>query len=154
MKTKLLVISDSHGNQVKIEQALVKEHPVDWIVHCGDGAGDLAPVRVPPGVNVIRVLGNVDTWRGYDYERQVIQEINGATVMAVHGDLFRVQDGFDQLVIEARLHRADLVLFGHTHVTTHREGRPVLFNPGTASKGSYGVVFIEKGRMEFHHRRL
>ncbi len=154
MKTKLLVISDSHGNSFKIEQALERERPVDWIVHCGDGAGDLAHVPVHRGVNIIRVLGNVDTWRGYDYERSVVQQIEGVTVMVVHGDLFRVQDGFGVLEREAEKHGAGLVLFGHTHVKLLRNGNPVLFNPGTVSKGTYGVILIEDGQMEFHHRQV
>ena len=36
---KVLVVSDTHGRDEKLEAAVQKEAPVDLLVHCGDVEG-------------------------------------------------------------------------------------------------------------------
>ena len=139
---KVLVVSDSHGNTAKLGRIIRREAPFDVLVHCGDGAGDLIQVDIPLGASVIRVSGNVDLARNLDAERLVVQEIGDLTVMVSHGDEFRVHAGYEVIERSGRSHNADVVLFGHTHVAYHGEGRPVLLNPGPATNGKYGLLHL------------
>ena len=43
-------------------------------------------------------------------------------------------------LISKTITEADIVLFGHTHVKYCRGEKPVLFNPGPANNGCYGVI--------------
>ena len=151
MEHKVLVVSDSHGNFTRLNKIYEHEKPVSTIVHCGDGVGDLFHVPVSSGVRVITVTGNVDLGRGYDMERIVVSTINGVKVMVTHGDIYRVQNGCKSLYDAGREHEVDVVLFGHTHKQYIKEGRPVLFNPGTVSHGFYGILTIGNGIELSHH---
>ena len=46
-----------------------------------------------------------------------------------------------------------MVLFGHTHKKYLAEGTPLLFNPGAAQGGLYGVVVMGE-RIEVFAKRL
>ncbi len=153
---KVIVFSDSHGNYVKIDGILRKEGSCDCIVHCGDGAGDLASASLPQSVPVIRVLGNVDLHRGLDLERLEVATLEGRRVMVVHGDLFGVNNDLELLSQEGLRRKADMVFFGHTHVPCYRQGSPALFNPGTVTRGCYGVVYLRPGPEQplFLHKNL
>lgn len=140
---KILVVSDSHGNTVRLGRIVGRESPFDYLFHCGDGAGDLAYVDVPAGTTVIRVCGNVDMARNLDAERLVVMQIGPMTVMAAHGDQFRVNYGYGEIEREGRRMNADIVLFGHTHAAYHGGTKPVLFNPGSANNGRYGLLYVE-----------
>ena len=36
---KILVVSDSHGRDENLEQAVMQETPFDMLIHCGDVEG-------------------------------------------------------------------------------------------------------------------
>jgi len=139
---KILVVSDSHGNYTRLNKIIKKEYPFDYIVHCGDGVTDLFQAEVPSDAKVLRVTGNVDLGRGLDLERVQIEEINGKRIMVTHGDIFSVQNGFDMLINQGKREGADIIFFGHTHIEYLFGNSPVLFNPGAANHGQYGVVTI------------
>jgi uncharacterized protein len=140
---KVLVVSDSHGNTAKLGGIIRKEKPFDYLIHCGDGAGDLFHIDVPTGAAVVRVCGNVDLARGVDAERLVVLPIGPLTVMVTHGDQFRVNAEYAAIEREGRTRSADIVLFGHTHSAYHGGKKPVLFNPGPAANGRYGLLFVD-----------
>ncbi|HOW83089.1 MAG TPA: YfcE family phosphodiesterase [Spirochaetota bacterium] len=142
MSCKILVISDTHGNQVKTGMIIKKEAPFDCLVHCGDGIGDLEGMPIPVSATVIKVPGNVDLYRYRGLDRIETAEICGRSIMVVHGDIFGVHSDYAGLIDAARERDVDIVFFGHTHVPLYREGSPVLFNPGTVTNGSYGVVTL------------
>lgn len=140
---KALVVSDSHGNTVRLGRIIRRELPFDYLFHCGDGAGDLVHVDIPPGAQVVRVSGNVDMARNIDAERLVVLPVGGVTVMVSHGDEFRVHAGYEAIEREGRRRNADIVLFGHTHSAYHGGTRPLLLNPGCANNGRYGLVYVD-----------
>ncbi len=150
---KIVVVSDSHGTIVKLAKILDFERPFDCLVHCGDGVGDLFHVDLEDGTTVVRVSGNVDIARGSDCDRVTFFEVAGARVMVAHGDQFRVHHDYSWILREGREKNADVVLFGHTHIRYRGEGMPILFNPGPASGGHYGIITIGKGLL-FEHRKL
>lgn len=142
MGIKLLVVSDSHGNTVRLERIIRAEIPFDYLIHCGDGAGDLMRVSLPRDVPVLRVSGNIDLARGMDLERRIIEKIGTFTFMITHGDLQGVHRDTLGLLDEGRARRCDIILFGHTHRPYQSGGKPVLFNPGAALNGFYGVILL------------
>ncbi|MCP4135367.1 MAG: YfcE family phosphodiesterase [bacterium] len=157
MKQKILVVSDSHGNQTKLNMIVKEERPFQYLVHCGDGVADLFHVDIPKGVIVLRVTGNVDLGRELQFERELVQKIEGHRVLVIHGDRHRVNNGYEELAREGERQEADIIFFGHTHQQYLRHGSPVLFNPGTVSRGLYGVVEIENvpgKEVQFFHRRI
>ncbi|HSV97450.1 MAG TPA: YfcE family phosphodiesterase [Spirochaetota bacterium] len=150
---KILVISDSHGSVVMLQRIIEREAQFDCLVHCGDGVADLLNVRLPHGVPVTRVSGNVDRARGIVLPAAEALEAEGLRILVTHGDAFRVENDYGILIEAARAHGFDLALFGHTHIKYLRNHRPVLFNPGPAIGGSYGVVEILDGAPVFRHER-
>lgn len=152
---KLLIVSDSHGNVSRIQKIVDQEDPFDCLIHCGDGIRDLFHVDVPGGARIVRVSGNIDLSVVYDMDRIVTQEIGGMRFMITHGDLYDAHNGYGMLLSEGRKMGCDIVLFGHTHTQYHSGGRPILFNPGAAANGFYGVINIAEGKdAEFLHRRI
>jgi len=154
MKKKILVVSDSHNNYKKLEAIIKEEAPFDYIVHCGDGAGDLLHIDLPWGVNVIRVLGNVDVMRGCDFDRCDLIVVNQKKIYVTHGDLFHVKNDCTEILLEGERKGADVILFGHTHIQFQGGGSPVLFNPGYSAKGFYGIVEVGDSEITFYHKSL
>ncbi len=150
---KILVVSDSHGNTVMLQRIIDRESPFDHIVHCGDGASDLMSVRLPGDPGLTRVAGNVDRARGMDLPLLEALEVEGLRILVTHGDAFYVKSDYGPIAEAARTHGFDAVLFGHTHIKYLRLTRPILFNPGPALGGSYGVIEAFGGRMNFRHAR-
>jgi uncharacterized protein len=139
---KMLVVSDSHGNTAALQGIIDTEKPFDIMVHCGDGVLDLSRVKIPASANVIGVQGNVDQFHGADRSAIEFFEAGSFRVMATHGNIHRVNESFSGLIEAARASGCNIVLFGHTHVKHISGESPVLFNPGPASNGSYGVVIV------------
>ncbi len=150
---KILIVSDSHGNRAKLVRIIAREYPFDCLVHCGDGVNDLFHVDIPDGVSVVRVCGNIDMARSFDMERIAFFEAGPARLMVAHGDQFGVHNDYGRIEREGMNRKVDAVLFGHTHVRYHRDGKPALFNPGPAVNGMYGLAFIE-GSLSFSHGSL
>ncbi len=151
---KILVISDSHGNTVMLQRIIECEAPFDHLVHCGDGVADLLRVRLPGGVTMTRVAGNIDRARGVDLPAVEVLEAKGLRILVTHGDAFRVKSDYGMLIEMAKAHAFDVVLFGHTHTKYLRRQKPLLFNPGPAAGGSYGVIEISEGAPVFRHERM
>lgn len=149
---KLLVVSDSHGNTVLLQRIVDREKPYDCLVHCGDGVNDLIHVSLPADAAVITVAGNIDRARGIRGEIREFITVGERRVMVTHGDHQGAHHNYDGLIDEGTRYRCDLVLFGHTHLPYRSSGNPLLFNPGAAQRGLYGIV-IFNGKMVCAHRR-
>ncbi|MBP7583158.1 MAG: YfcE family phosphodiesterase [Spirochaetes bacterium] len=150
---KILVVSDSHGNIVALNGILKKEAPFDWLVHCGDGVNDLLHAAIRPAMGTIAVSGNVDLARGATHERIVVERMGGRDFLVTHGDIQRAHEDYLGLADEGKRRGCSVVLFGHTHRQYLGGGKPLLFNPGPALNGLYGIILMNGG-MELLHRRL
>ncbi len=150
---KLIIVSDSHGNTTALQRIIDREAPFDYLVHCGDGIADLAHVRVPAGTRVLGVAGNIDRARLIDREAREELLLGNHRVLVTHGDAEQVHHDYLGIIDEAKSGGYDLVLFGHTHKQYLRKGGPVLFNPGPALNGQYGVI-IAGEKLEFYHKVL
>jgi len=124
---KILVMSDTHGDSDVID--VVKEHvgSVDAIFHCGDSELDLQHSSLE-GVQV--VLGNCDMDSSIPIE--VNTTVKGTHIFMTHGHLFQVKSTLMSLNYRAQELKAQLVLFGHSHVLGAELINGVLFvNPGS-----------------------
>jgi len=144
---KLLVISDTHGDYTLALEAHSLSEPVDIIVHLGDGMSDAEMLRDHSGADVVCVAGNCDLGSGAP--RELLWECDGKRILLTHGDAYRVKFGLERLKLRALEVRADLVLFGHSHIATQENYSNILFlNPGTmmntAPDKSYAIVYVEK----------
>ncbi len=150
---KIVVVADSHGNIPILNSILAAETPFEYLVHCGDGVKDLNHIAIMPLVGTIGVSGNMDLGKGIARRRLVAEDIRGRRFLVVHGDVQGAHQSFTGLREEARVQRCSVVLFGHTHRKYLELGDPVLFNPGPALQGMYGLVMVNE-EITFLHRNL
>ena len=153
--TKILVLSDSHGFYDTMTEIVRKERP-SLIFHLGDHIRDSERLaeeffHIP----VRRVVGNCDYYDpGPEF---VVDELEGVRIYACHGHRYNVKYGLMRLGYAAREMRADLCLFGHTHIPFLEEnGELTLFNPGAvnSSNPSYGVITVNNGTFTCSLKRL
>ena len=138
MKKKLGVIADTHGRSEGWTRALGYWGEIDGVLHCGDvlsaGAEDLADsIRTAP-FPVIISRGNADLPTDEDLLGRPLMAPyctvwwNDLLILVGHGDRF------PQLRRTALSCRADVVVSGHTHISSIvRESGTIFLNPGSAS---------------------
>lgn len=127
---KILVISDTHGRDRRMERVLKRELPADQVIHCGDVEGrDGYLRRLVPGPCCI-VGGNCD----YDPKLppSVAFNLAGHRFFVTHGHRQGVNFGMESLLRAARENQADIVCFGHTHRPVFEQQEGIwLCNPGS-----------------------
>lgn len=139
---RILVISDSHGSNRAIRSVLETNKGISAILHLGDGERDLDGFSSIFGdMPVFRVSGNCD-YASLEPEMR-LEIIGGKRIFMTHGHLFGVKHDTSHLLTRASELRADIILYGHTHipVTSYVEGVHIL-NPGSLRMGSYGAIDI------------
>ena len=140
---KLLVLSDSHGQESSLEMVLERERDCDMIIHLGDGADDMnLLMRYTVGKPIWLTRGNNDFGLAIA-DRHVIQ-VEDVTVFACHGHRLQVKLGPERLYLEGLKENAQLCLYGHTHYQTVEEYNGItLLNPGAIMNRRYAVVEIQ-----------
>jgi len=120
---KVLVISDSHGNQKFLRQVLQSEHDAEIIVHLGDYYNDLEDnYDLTDGKTIFRVPGIFNS--GYFSGKLspiCVFEINNWRIGGVHApqDIAKLPGKFD------------VILSGHTHSPKVEKSNNCLYiNPG------------------------
>jgi len=151
---KILVVSDTHGALFgSIIDHIRNEKNIDVLVHCGDKYKDAEKIASMIGVkHFYRVTGNcdLDIVDGISFIDVVIE---GKRVLITHGHLQQVKDGLEKLKEFAEEKCADIVLFGHTHMSHDEMDNNILyFNPGSTilpknGKASYGIIEISKDKV-------
>lgn len=152
---KILVMSDTHGDMDKAEEAVRSHGSIDLIIHLGDYFRDAEKLSdIFPGIPIEYIYGNSDFMIG-DVPAEKVLEFEGKRIFATHGHRYSVKWGYDKLYKKAEDMKADIILFGHTHVAelVEKDGC-VLLNPGSISESrsseqeSYAIIEISKGRIE------
>lgn len=146
----LLILSDTHGNYPLAVRTLDKAGHVDQIIHLGDEIDDAWLIETITGRPVLKVPGNCDLGAGE--AREVSISIGGRTVFATHGDRHNVKSGLAGLLKNAQEKKAEIVLYGHTHVAAVDTIDGILFvNPGSLRHNcrnpSYAVLTITPERV-------
>lgn len=127
---RILIVSDTHGNDTAIISALHALQPVDLVVHCGDGEADLHLLESIDSTAHIRVAGNCDI--GSSAPRELLCAWNGVKVLICHGDRYGVKAGLAKLEARGREAGVHAILYGHTHLAMiERRSGILLVNPGT-----------------------
>jgi len=151
---KILIFSDSHNNPELMKKALSQHaETTDLILHLGDCVADTSIFSsyCPVTAN-INLFGNCDYFCGKvcAFEEKTFHLGNtGITAFACHGHRYNVRRDTDILYSKARLERASIAFYGHTHIAeiTEKNGI-IIMNPGSCSlprgtePASYGIVNI------------
>lgn len=143
---RILVISDSHGRTSKIEQAIEKEIDAKHIFFLGDCVKDIEDYPfIYPDRTFHIVSGNCDYSSVFKTADTVT--IAGKKIFFTHGHHLSVKSGLERLKQFAKVEKADIVLYGHTHIAKTEYANGVHFvNPGSlcsAREGSTGYAVID-----------
>lgn len=146
------VFSDSHGEIELFEKAVKELKDVSAIVHLGDCASDAFEMIRRTGKGIITVNGNCDFLAREPVSRSF--EIEGKRVYLTHGHKEHVKTGLMRLFYRAEEEKADLVLYGHTHIQRIDEIENIIFlNPGALKDGKYAVVEIGDNGIVYEFRK-
>jgi uncharacterized protein len=143
---RILVCSDSHGDEISLSKIILANQNEDLYLHCGDI--EMAPESVSP---FVVVKGNCDR---YSYPRVRDIRTKWGTIHMEHGDNY---SHLTKEYIES-LH-CFIFLFGHTHCREHGyDGKTYIFNPGSlteprdSAEGSYLLLNIDEDSGELTYQ--
>ena len=152
---KLLIMSDSHGEQRYMEEAVYREMP-DHIVHLGDVMRDAQLLHECfPAIPMTSMPGNRD-FNTVD-PPVIVTVFGGVKFLLTHGHTLGVKFSALKLLLAAQEAGVRVALFGHTHQAVNFEQQGVLLmNPGAAGgfQPSYGVIEIENGEISSRIERF
>lgn len=150
---KIGIVSDSHGNKKKLEEALKEMGNIDMIFHLGDYVEDGDYLKTLTKVPVYIIRGNMDRFSEGGQDEIYIM-VEGVKILACHGHAYGVKSDLYRLSLRGREKEARIVLFGHTHISYFEDdGQMLLMNPGSigssrTGKGeSFGIIAIDKGQV-------
>lgn len=154
MRKKILFITDSHGNFLKIYD-IIKFADFNMIISTGDYCDDAEEISyVYPEIEYHIVKGNCDFYNTI-YKEIEIFEVEDKKILITHGHLFNVKGSMSLLEKEAEKEGVDLVCFGHTHIPYLKEKNGIkYFNPGALKDGNYGVLIIDKENIELKMEKI
>ena len=147
---KLIVISDTHGNNKGVEKLSSLFTENDYIIHLGDGGGDMRETARLYPEKVYQCGGNCDFFAPYPDEG--VLDVEWLKIFYCHGHKYRVKSEFETLAAEAKKRGCDIALYGHTHRADIRVVNGVtLINPGSMKRnvgegGSYCYLVIHKDK--------
>jgi len=133
MDMKILVISDTHGNQSMINDMVPIAETADWVIHLGDDYSDALPF-IEKKIPTIRVPG---TW-GKEYQDPMIdnrrfETFNGWALFLSHTPTKDPHDLHDDIDPEWVIQQKKCHIFchGHTHQPSLKQSNNVtILNPG------------------------
>lgn len=141
---RILVVSDSHGNDGNLRQAILSQPKAEVVIHLGDGEEETTRAKTSfPEKMFFQVKGNCDWCSSLPLSGVFTAE--GKRIFYTHGYTYSVKSGLYTAVCAARENKADVLLFGHTHnpLEDYDDGLYIL-NPGALSgwQPTYGILDI------------
>jgi len=149
---KIIVASDTHRSLYEISLLSKVISEADIFIHLGDYNEDVEALTRFFHGQTYAVRGNCDGWSSVPLER--IEIIGNKKVFITHGHRYGVKSSYTTLLHKAKELKADIVLFGHTHLAELLlEDGIWLFNPGSPAMGrngfsSYGEINIIDGEIQ------
>lgn len=148
---KILVMSDSHRQNDRIDEILNKHRDIDAYIHCGDLCVD---PRLYPQLLV--VAGNGDYY--YSLPKELQLTLGGHRIYVTHSHFFPYYQKSIYLARKAKELHCDIVFYGHTHIPHFEEVEGItILNPGSLfynrdrSQPSYAIVELDdKINVQFH----
>ena len=158
---KILIVSDTHGQEKNLEEVLEKESPIDALIHLGDLEGGEDFINTHVSCPAYLVSGNNDFFCSLPREREIT--LGNSKVLLTHGHYYYVSLGVEELRRQAASRDYQVVMFGHTHKPYFetKDGVTIL-NPGSlsyprqeGSRPSYMIMEIdEKGAAHYSQKYL
>ena len=137
---KILLVSDSHGDYLALDQLAEKYPNMDLYLHAGDSEQDEFSIKP-----FISVRGNCDHY--YDFPNFLVIPTPAGNIYIQHTPFI------SKSVISE--HNAKIVIHGHTHTRRKEIINGILFiNSGAISyardkyDGSYAIIEIENKNVE------
>lgn len=150
--TRILVVSDTHGSERALWQALEEQPDARVVFHLGDGAREAESVADACRDRDFHIVRGNGDW-GSRFPETGLEIVAGKRIFFTHGHRYEVKMGLYRAVCAARERGADVLLFGHTHhpLTDYDDGLYIL-NPGSLSYGrpTYGLLDITEGGIVPH----
>ncbi|MBC2582727.1 metallophosphoesterase [Clostridium sp. DJ247] len=139
------VISDTHRYTWIIKDIIENLKSCDMIIHLGDNVQDVDEILKYYKGPIVNVKGNCDF--AVDVPSERTENIEGKKFLITHGHIFDVKYDLSRLRYRALEIEADIVLFGHTHVSKISFEDGIWFvNPGSpilSRDGFNSVATIE-----------
>jgi putative phosphoesterase len=152
---RILVISDTHGDISKAEEAIKSNKDIGLIIHLGDYFRDAMKLSsMFPEIPFEYIYGNSD-FMIENVQAEKLLDICGKKIFITHGHRYSVKWDYEKLFRKAEELSADMVLFGHTHcpdIVTR--GRHFILNPGSTSDPredsdeSYAIIDIDNDQVK------
>lgn len=146
MKT-CIVISDSHCRYGAVERVERLFEENDYIVHLGDGSGDMRKIVTMYPKKTYVMKGNCDFYYG---EEECVIDAEGVRIFCCHGHRYGVKHGLGRLAERAAELDCTVALYGHTHIANIETVDGVLcVNPGSIgdfSEPSYCFLAVIQGK--------
>lgn len=146
---RIAVVGDTHGRIEKIKTELIKVK-IDHMFFTGDYYSDAKRIAYHLGVSYNAIAGNCDS--GSSGHSELLINMAGKTFYLVHGHQYNVKTSLNNLYYRGKELEADIVLFGHTHISYCEKMDDMWFvNPGSPSRprlldkgSSYALLDINK----------
>lgn len=146
--SKILVISDVHGNKEILEHLLKKHKKIETKVYLGDFQMSKKDQEYYSNFFDYVVMGNCD-YPGIS-KNSIYVEIDNKKVMITHGHYFGSilkKIDFSILNKSAKENSCEVILHGHDHISVvEKKSKITRFNPGSTTfprntrHGSYGII--------------
>lgn len=153
---RILIASDTHGNDLTLERAIKECGHLDLLIHAGDVNQSEDYIRAIAECPVQMIRGNNDFFTQLPAEKEFT--VGEYKIFLTHGHAYCVNAGYETIRREARAREADIVIFGHTHRPLIEEKQDlIVLNPGSLSyprqeggKHTYILMTLdEKGKASF-----
>ena len=150
--TKILVLSDVHGDYDVFHKIMEAHKDADYKIYLGDFQMPKEDQIEYSKLFDYVVTGNCD-YEGIS-ENTILAEIEGKKILITHGhhfDNFMSKIDFSKLFYTAKEKECELILHGHDHLSVLEEVDEITrFNPGSTTRpfntkiGTYGLINIKK----------
>lgn len=139
------VVSDTHRDHYMIQTALEYLKNCDVLIHLGDNVQDVSEIAQKFNGKIINVKGNCDFSVEVPTER--VEVIEGKKFFVTHGHTYDVKYTLNNLKEKAIEINADIVLYGHSHISEIIFEDGIWYiNPGSAAfsrRGKNSIAFID-----------
>lgn len=129
---KILIVSDTHRNNVNYLKVVDRIGRMDMVIHCGDVEGSELVISKAAGCPVQMVQGNNDFFSDLPREKEFM--LGQYKVWLTHGHNYYIAMNSEVIKQEARDREVDIIMCGHTHKPVVDIGNDLtLINPGSIS---------------------
>ncbi len=145
--TTFVVLSDTHGRRGAVDKVRALFAENDYIVHLGDGAGDMRETAREYPEKTYVLHGNCDFSAALE---ECVIETGDGSVFCCHGHRYGVKSGRERLAARARELGCEVALYGHTHeAKTEEIGGVLCVCPGALgayADPSYCYLVLHRGK--------